>query len=218
MTASISPDDAPKQNEYENDTLDAKHIRAIEKERRLLLQVALKGPLTILTTYTGTIVPHILTSFQFWSTILGYWLVRTLVRCNYFACEPLQRLLCLRTSAAITLPMTLLAATLPMQLLRLRTSAATTLPTTLCSNYDPYATTLPMTLCSDYFAYELLQQLLCLRVSVATMIPMQLLCLRTSAATTLPTSLCGNYFVYDTLQQLLCLRVSVATMIPMRLL
>jgi hypothetical protein len=82
MTASISPDDAPKQNEYENDTLDAKHIRAIEKERRLLLQVALKGPLTILTTYTGTIVPHILTSFQFWSTILGYWLVRTLVRCE----------------------------------------------------------------------------------------------------------------------------------------
>ena len=176
MTASISPDDAPKQNEYENDTLDAKHIRAIEKERRLLLKVALKGPLTILTTYTGTIVPHILTSFQFWSTILGYWLVRTLVRCNYFACEPLQRLLCLhvRTSAATTLPMTLLAATLPMQLLRLRTSAATTLPTTLCSNYDPYATTLPTTLCSNYDPY----------------------------ATTLPTNLCSNYFADESLWQL----------------
>jgi len=84
MTASVSPHDAPEQmdtlDEYGKETLDAEHIRAIEKERRLLLKVALKGPLTILTTYTGTIVPHILRSFQFWSTILGYWLVRTLVR------------------------------------------------------------------------------------------------------------------------------------------
>jgi hypothetical protein len=189
MTASISPDDAPKQNEYENDTLDAKHIRAIEKERRLLLKVALKGPLTILTTYTGTIVPHILTSFQFWSTILGYWLVRTLVRCNYFACEPLQRLLCLRTSAATTLPMTLLAATLPMQLLRLRTSAATTLPTTLCSNYDPYATTLPTTLCSNYDPY-------------ATTLPTTLCSNYDPYATTLPTNLCSNYFADESLWQL----------------
>ena len=72
------------------------------------------------------------------------------VRCDYFAYDTLQRLLCVRLYAA------------------------TTFPTTLCNTYNPYATTLPTALCSDYFAYDTLQQLLCLRASVATMTPMRL--------------------------------------------
>ena len=134
-----------------------------------------------------------------------------------------MQLLCLRTSAATTLPTTLCSNYV---------AYATTSLTNLCNNYDPCATTFPIALCSDYsaydslgsylfnaatlpttlrsnsFAYEPLRQLRCLRLSVAATSPTGLCSNYDPCATTFPMTFCSDYFSYASLQQLLCLRLS----------